>query len=141
MNLEIKTKGGAASGGGVSLLNCGLSPIINRDVKGERLMNIKKYIPILIILLLAGCGKAETDSNTAISLSKEGLSLMAQSRQEGIDASEKSKLESEGKEKIRQSEEIYQRLIAQYPENGLYLNSYGWLQMKTGDLEFRGQLP
>jgi Tfp pilus assembly protein PilF len=97
-------------------------------------MNIKTFIIAGAVVVLAGCSQAETDLTKAISLSRDGLSLLDKSKAKETSKEESKKLAKEGNEKIAASKEIYLGLISESPENGLYLNNYGWIQMKTGDL-------
>lgn len=97
-------------------------------------MNIKKVIWLFIITSLVGCGGTGGELDNAISLSRDGLSLIEQSKSEKLEATERENILKNGNEKLNQSKEIYKTLISDEPENGVYLNNYGWVQMKSGDL-------
>lgn len=98
-------------------------------------MNIKRVLLLVIFTSLLGCGEAESTLNNAITLSRDGLSLIKQSKNEELNQSERDKFLKDGNEKISLSKKSYQRLISEHPKNGLYLNNYGWVQMRTGDLK------
>ena len=98
-------------------------------------MNIKKVILLFIVTFLIGCGEAENKLNDAISLSRDGLALIKQSKDDKLEETEREKLIIDGNEKLSQSKETYKALISDHPENGLYLNNYGWVQMRSGDLK------
>ena len=97
-------------------------------------VNIKTFVLIGILTALAGCGESESSLTSAITLSRDGLSLIAQSKKTDLKLEEKENLLNRGNNKISQSKLIYQMLIAKNPKNGLYLNNYGWVQMKSHDL-------
>ena len=98
-------------------------------------MKIKKLILIFIVTTLISCGEAENKLNDAISLSRDGLALIEQSKDEKLEETAREKLIKDGNEKIIQSKETYKALISEHTENGLYLNNYGWVQMRSGDLK------
>lgn len=97
-------------------------------------MNIKIVLLLVIFASLIGCGQAGPSLNEAIGLSRDGLSLIHQSKNDKFSEEERGRFLEEGNAKISQSKETYQALISGAPENGLYLNNYGWVQMRTGDL-------
>lgn len=98
-------------------------------------MNIKKIVFVLIFSSLLGCTQDNDALHEAISLSREGLALIQQANDKKLTQEESNKHLRDGVEKINQSKNIYRDLISNSPDNGLYLNNYGWLQMKTGDLK------
>ena len=97
-------------------------------------MKFDRLLLMAIIFFLTGCSNSNTDLNNAITLSRDGLSNIEKSKENGIPDEEKEKLEKEGRAQINQAFGIYQKLISDHPENGVYINNYGWLQMRTGDL-------
>ncbi|MBV1914563.1 MAG: hypothetical protein KUG72_04205 [Pseudomonadales bacterium] len=98
-------------------------------------MNIKKVALLFIVTALISCGEAESTLNDAISFSRDGLALIEQSNDEELEKTERERLIKDGNEKINKSKEAYKALILDSPENGLYLNNYGWVQMRSGDLK------
>ena len=70
-------------------------------------MNIKKVILLFIVTFLIGCGEAENKLNDAISLSRDGLALIKQSKDDKLEETEREKLIIDGNEKLSQSKETY----------------------------------
>lgn len=90
---------------------------------------------LVVFTSLSGCSESESTLDDAINLSRDGLSLIKQSQDEQLSEEQQAKLLNDGNEKLTQSKAVYQALILDSPNNGMYHNNHGWLQMKTGDLE------
>lgn len=91
-------------------------------------------LSMVMVLSLTACTKPDSNLDAAIQLSRDGLSALSKANAPDVSAEKKVTLNNDAHSKIAQAKELYQTLIAQSPENGLYLNNYGWLQMRSGDL-------
>ena len=100
-----------------------------------KVMDFKLVLAFCFLVGLLGCSKQADDVSEAISLSRDGVSLLSQSNEEGVEDSKKIELSALGLEKLKLSKTIYIDLLADDPENGMLHNNYGWVQLKIGELQ------
>lgn len=101
---------------------------------------MKKIILLATVLMLTACGEQSENLGAAIDASREGVALIKESKSEPGEGEELSdekreELLAEGRGELTKAKKLYQQLLDDEPNNGLYHNNYGWVLMNLGEYE------
>ncbi len=95
-------------------------------------MKIVSFAVLLLTLGLAACSAEDQSLEEAISESSKAVSAFEKSQNPELTESERAELQAEFSAHSEAAILLYQQLIEQEPDNGLYHNNLGWLYLKLG---------